>query len=1576
MSFKNVIKINRKLENKLFFMLHRLNYTKVIFPIHLYRLCPILITIINKNNDEIVRDTLLVCKLIENNIKSKDLNRPKNIHYIYQRKALFNIYNTYVENFKEIEKDVNTLCKLNLDEVNTLVDLSDLKIFNFFNTFLAIPKITLSKCLDVVKYVKYRYVYTFKHVFEQHTFVYGTKYVFNKLWNHNKDLPKFLVVPPSSVVVPGFSTISKNTIFPDGNVQRTTKVIHHKVDFDQFCLKAQNELIECQEFLFDLNSIKICNKLHVYYNIINKNIISIENSLSRHLSLVPLNIKQVLKLNKFNLDIFLIDGLEKNLLGLSKLYWSLIKIKDTLLSINLSKGYISSTDVFNKIHYPLIADVISLFIDEEKYNSLNNYFKTSCYKWVINIILLNFNSICCKALSVLRNIDKSKFLMDEELKFKELHSQFTILRFWSYNMLDNSIKQHLIKRNITVFSDIVCGFDTEYVPQDWGVNKMLSAQLSFAHITKLSIPIVKSFEFEGVNTLTSDTYIKVAPKFNDVDLLKSFIQSHIDSIRSSLFQGHDTMLIKLANYFINDINIKNICYSNKQSLINVCFDKSYIQNIFIRPWINETLKINFATIVNIAASKCRKRLDSEVWLLDLIKSIDFSLLDSKIKDFVPRFCESWDVNTLNSSGVVEMTLSNEMNKLISGTKIKVDASEVPWVQDIHPDAVPAKKQVVSWSYNDKFIKLRNLTVDGNFLEEISEKSPEEHSPQESSALEKSPEEMSSALEESSPLIKGELGGWENSPEEKLKIPLNFNRRFYLTSHYNTADLTLLEDWKDVSLKNIDIVKKCFTSLSLPVVCKDTKEKVFIRDTLLLASASARSLGALAFSYGLQKVSLETRYVEDMSLLLKENYELFKEYAMTDSLITLIHTLFINDFSFKLGSLTIPNTLGTLSSTYIKNKWKTDEYRGYQIDVNYPLGDARASHTPKGIQFGDTTLEMSNLYIGSYRGGRNECFRYGIDRSKTWFDYDLASCYSTIMSMMGQPEYTFNESEKMAAVAENIMSMMGHPDHSKACWINPGSDLSKFDFINSYSAVKIKFCLPKEIKYPPFPVTLDKSITVYPSSGITLVTGLEYKTGMDILNKNLDRLNLSPKDYYVEILYGSYIPFKKTYDKETKSEALAYSPFFDVIKELQANRRIWKKKTGKGSAMERMYKDLGNMLYGKIVCGISNKKVYDSRKLEMKTMIGNDLANPIIGTWITGFVRSLIAELLHEIDLLGGQVVSCTTDGFVCDIENLENKILESFDKKDSLLSKYRSIRSVLSGVPEALEVKTFVKGIVQWTTRGQLSLESLDEYGTCITAATGFQKSKDHKENVNLVEEAMINGNKILFLQKELTGALDTYLTKDHVSMKTSQRNFRTIYDSKRLVIESSKTMLETRPFNDTTEALLHRSLMMEVKQSIYSDEFSIFTIPPSKSAVDEVIKLFIRMISHMYHYNINTTLKFALASLIHEIDPKISEKYVINLFSAYESDKGNVVTKLPVFEKTKDFVLKLQKSLEDLKEERIYKEILLVFKTYFSNFLPVPAPNQKDILISKLTAIDSNKLVINSSIIDGKEIITIKIIE
>ncbi|RPA88547.1 hypothetical protein L873DRAFT_1915253 [Choiromyces venosus 120613-1] len=116
----------------------------------------------------------------------------------------------------------------------------------------------------------------------------------------------------------------------------------------------------------------------------------------------------------------------------------------------------------------------------------------------------------------------------------------------------------------------------------------------------------------------------------------------------------------------------------------------------------------------------------------------------------------------------------------------------------------------------------------------------------------------------------------------------------------------------------------------------------------------------------------------MDKLLIENPDLFKNYAMQDSLITLIHGLFMNDFNFRLGSPTLPNTLGSISSLYINKKWANDGYKGYQVHPNYPLGDAQKSCTPRGITSLGFTGEVLNFFVGAFRGGRNESFAYGID----------------------------------------------------------------------------------------------------------------------------------------------------------------------------------------------------------------------------------------------------------------------------------------------------------------------------------------------------------------------------------------------------------------------------------------------------------------------------------------------------------------------------------------------------------------------------------------------------------------------
>ena len=66
--------------------------------------------------------------------------------------------------------------------------------------------------------------------------------------------------------------------------------------------------------------------------------------------------------------------------------------------------------------------------------------------------------------------------------------------------------------------------------------------------------------------------------------------------------------------------------------------------------------------------------------------------------------------------------------------------------------------------------------------------------------------------------------------------------------------------------------------------------------------------------------------------------------------------------------------------------------------------------------------------------------------------------------------------------------------------------------------------------------------------------------------------------------------------------------------------------------------------------------------------------------------------------MGGNVVSLTTDGFITNIEDLENKITQSTNKINHFFLKYRSLRFYLSNTITALDVNYKCKGIVRLTT--------------------------------------------------------------------------------------------------------------------------------------------------------------------------------------------------------------------------------------------------------------------------------------
>jgi len=275
--------------------------------------------------------------------------------------------------------------------------------------------------------------------------------------------------------------------------------------------------------------------------------------------------------------------------------------------------------------------------------------------------------------------------------------------------------------------------------------------------------------------------------------------------------------------------------------------------------------------------------------------------------------------------------------------------------------------------------------------------------------------------------------------------------------------------------------------------------------------------------------------------------------------------------------------------------------------------------------------------------------------------------------------------------------------------------------------------------------MDKSTAVYPLTGDCLLTGPEYLLAR---NQNCE----------INIKSAYYIPPTET--TKYKNVGLinvpitrTIQPFHDILKELQSKRR----EHPKGHFMNMLYKELVNSIYGNVVRGMSNKKYFDKKSGKMMRVTATEISNPILAPWTTAFTRSFIAECLHNISKLGGgKVVSVTTDGFITDFYDLETKLLSLTPEEVPMLIQYIKLRSDLTDqdlVAPALEVKKEGIGIVSWTTRGQLGIES------GIKATTGFQSSGYTQEELVTVFNKTLSSceKEFEFTQTQLRGAKDVY---------------------------------------------------------------------------------------------------------------------------------------------------------------------------------------------------------------------------
>lgn len=272
-----------------------------------------------------------------------------------------------------------------------------------------------------------------------------------------------------------------------------------------------------------------------------------------------------------------------------------------------------------------------------------------------------------------------------------------------------------------------------------------------------------------------------------------------------------------------------------------------------------------------------------------------------------------------------------------------------------------------------------------------------------------------------------------------------------------------------------------------------------------------------------------------------------------------------------------------------------------------------------------------------------------------------------------------------------------------------------EFFLNYMAMEVVFEFPEEVKYPCIPQNVDEFTAIYPRTGKSVITGFEYLLAKNLGCKfkkvhavsipfkardgdgeevalkiplnyrgELDDENVKKEGEFLENLMRENIDLLNAFSSD--------APFINIENKIQAERR----KHPKGTFNNLFFKLIGNAGFGLVCQGLGSKRKFDIKTKGMTIMSAGELSNPIIAASITGFIRAVIAETLNNIEKMGGRVISVTTDGFITDVENLEEKLLALEDKYIPLLKYYRIVRRMLSKDPAAFEEKNV-------ETRGILS---------------------------------------------------------------------------------------------------------------------------------------------------------------------------------------------------------------------------------------------------------------------------------
>jgi len=136
------------------------------------------------------------------------------------------------------------------------------------------------------------------------------------------------------------------------------------------------------------------------------------------------------------------------------------------------------------------------------------------------------------------------------------------------------------------------------VPIEWKHNELLSAQISSALVTKIKVPISRDYNFESLNTLTSERFVRSEPLFSEVGAVKFFITNSVELIRLFTYGTFDERIRNVSNNLLSMSESFDIIHKTDEHIF-FQLKKQPINSLFIKGIVGEKLELSTKTLLNL-----------------------------------------------------------------------------------------------------------------------------------------------------------------------------------------------------------------------------------------------------------------------------------------------------------------------------------------------------------------------------------------------------------------------------------------------------------------------------------------------------------------------------------------------------------------------------------------------------------------------------------------------------------------------------------------------------------------------------------------------------------------------------------------------------------------------------------------------------------------------------------------------------------------------------------------------------------------------------------------------------------------